>query len=67
LAYISMHSLTLEYLTTVHFDGTQTATLCTLGEYHGKQQLYAAQSPEVLKGLRKIAVAESTKRSGKVQ
>ncbi len=45
-----MHSLTLEYLAALRFDGTQAATLRTLGEYQGKQQLYAAQSPEALKG-----------------
>ena len=49
-----MHSLTPEYLAALRFDGTQAATLRTLGEYQGKQQLYAAQSPEALKGLRQI-------------
>ena len=55
-----MRSLTHEYLTALRFDGTQAATLRTPGEYQGKQQLYAAQSPEALKGLRQIAVVEST-------
>ena len=44
-----MHSLTPEYLAALRFDGTQAATLRTLGEYQGKQQLYAAQSPEALR------------------
>ncbi len=56
-----MHSLTPEYLAALRFDGAQAATLRTLGEYQGKQQLYAAQSPEALKGLRQIAVVESTR------
>ena len=62
-----MHSLTPEYLAALRFDGTQAATLRTLGEYQGKQQLYAAQSPEALKGLRQIAVVESTESSNRLE
>ena len=62
-----MRSLTHEYLTALRFDGTQAATLRTLGEYKGKQQLYAAQSPEALKGLRQIAVVESTESSNRLE
>ncbi|HHM8030964.1 TPA: cell filamentation protein Fic, partial [Pseudomonas aeruginosa] len=62
-----MHSLTPEYLTALRFDGTQAATLRALGEYQGKQQLYAAQSPEALKGLRQIAVVESTESSNRLE
>jgi len=62
-----MHSLTPEYLAALRFDGTQSATLRTLGEHQGKQQLYAAQSPEVLKGLRQIAVVESTESSNRLE
>jgi len=32
-SYISMHSLTPEYLAALRFDGTQAATLRTLGEH----------------------------------
>ncbi len=62
-----MHSLTPEYLAALRFDGTQAATLRTLGEYQGKQLLYAAQSPEALKGLRQIAVVESTESSNRLE
>ena len=62
-----MHSLTPEYLAALRFDGSQAATLRTLGEYQGKQQLYAAQSPEALKGLRQIAVVESTESSNRLE
>ena len=62
-----MHSLTPEYLAALRFDGTQAATLRTLGEYQGKQQLYAAQSPEALKGLCQIAVVESTESSNRLE
>lgn len=62
-----MHSLTLEYLAALRFDGTQAATLRSLDEYPGKQQLYAAQSPEALKGLRQITVVESTESSNRLE
>lgn len=47
-----MHSLAPAYLAALRFDGTQAATMRLLGEYQGKQPLFAAQSPEVLKWLR---------------
>lgn len=62
-----MHSLTPEYLAALRFDGIQAATLRTLGEYQGKQQFYAARSPEALKGLRQIAVVESTESSNRLE
>ncbi|MFA5630871.1 MAG: Fic family protein [Porticoccaceae bacterium] len=62
-----MNSLTPEYLDALRFDGIQAATLRSLGEYQGKQQFYAAQSPEVLKGLRQIAVVESTESSNRLE
>lgn len=62
-----MHSLTPEYLAALRFDGTQVATLRTLGEYQGKQKLYVAQSPEALDGLRQIAVVESTESSNRLE
>jgi Fic family protein len=62
-----MHSLTPEHLAALRFDGTQAATLRSLGEYQGKQQLYVSQSPEALKGLRQIAVVESTESSNRLE
>ncbi|TAL90319.1 MAG: hypothetical protein EPN46_04245 [Candidimonas sp.] len=62
-----MHSLTPGYLAALRFDGTQAATLRSLGEYQGKQQRYAVQSPEALKGLRQIAVVESTESSNRLE
>lgn len=63
-----MHSLTPEYLVALRFDGTQAATLRALGEHQVKQQLlYAAQSPEVLKGLRQIAVVEPNESSNPLE
>jgi Fic family protein len=62
-----MHSLTPEYLAALRYDGAQLATLRALGEHRGKQQLFAAQSPETLKGLRQVAVIESTESSNRLE
>ncbi len=62
-----MHSLTPEFLANLRYDGLQIATMRALGEYRGKQQLYFAQSPEVLSDLRQIAVIESTESSNRLE
>lgn len=62
-----MRSLTADYLAALRYDGLQLATLRALGEYRGKQQLYAAQSPETLKDLRQVAVVESTESSNRLE
>lgn len=62
-----MHSLLPDYLAKLRFDAQQLATLRALGEYRGKQQLYLAQSPEVLSDLRQVAVVESTESSNRLE
>lgn len=62
-----MRSLTPEFLAKLRYDGVQIATMRTLGEYRGKQQLYFAQSPEVLGDLRQIASVESTESSNRLE
>ncbi len=62
-----MHSLSPEYLSKLRFDTQQLATLRALGEYRGKQQLFVAQSPEVLSDLRQVAVVESTESSNRLE
>lgn len=62
-----MHSLIPEFLANLRYDGLQIATLRALGEYRGKQQLYFAQSPEVLSDLRQTAVIESTESSNRLE
>ncbi len=62
-----MHSLIPEYLAKLRFDAQQLATLRALGEYRGKQQLFVSQSPEVLSGLRQLAVVESTESSNRLE
>ena len=53
-----MQSLLPDYLAKLRFDAQQLATLRALGEYRGKQQLFVAQSPEVLSDLRQVAVRQ---------
>jgi Fic family protein len=62
-----MHSLAPDFLVNLRYDGLQIATMRALGEYRGKQQLYFAQSPEVLSDLRQIAVIESTESSNRLE
>lgn len=62
-----MRSLTPDFLANLRYDGLQIATMRALGEYRGKQQLYFAQSPEVLSDLRQIAVIESTESSNRLE
>ena len=62
-----MHSVLPDYLAKLRFDAQQLATLRALGEYRGKQQLYVAQSPEVLRDLREVAVVESTESSNRLE
>ncbi|WP_085582905.1 MULTISPECIES: Fic family protein [unclassified Pseudomonas] len=62
-----MHSLTPRYLSDLRYDGLQISTLRTLGEFRGKQQLFIAQSPQVLHGLRQIAVIESAESSNRLE
>jgi len=62
-----MQSLSPDYLARLRFDAQQLATLRALGEYRGKQQLFVAQSPEVLRDLRQVAVVESTGSSNRLE
>ncbi len=39
----------------------------TINEYKGKQDLYIQQSPQVLEGLKKVAIIESTKSSNEIE
>lgn len=62
-----MRSLTPEFLGALRFNGLQVATLRALGEFRGKQQLYIAQSPQVLDDLKQLAVIESTESSNRLE
>lgn len=62
-----MKSLEPDRLDALRFDAAQLATLRTLGEYRGKQALYIAQTPDVLRQLRDVAVIESTESSNRIE
>jgi Fic family protein len=62
-----MHSLTSEFLSKLRFGANQAATLRAVGEYRGKQALFYRQAPEVLKGLRQIAIIESSESSNRLE
>lgn len=62
-----MQSLSPDYLAKLRFDAQQLTTLRALGEYRGKQQRFVAQSPEVLRDLRQVAVVESTESSNRLE
>ncbi|MCX7080850.1 MAG: Fic family protein [Pseudomonas sp.] len=62
-----MRSLTPEFLSKLRYNGLQVATLRALGEYRGKQQLFVAQSPEILGDLKQLAVIESTESSNRLE
>jgi Fic family protein len=62
-----LRSLTPDFLSTLRYNGLQVATLRALGEYRGKQQLFVAQSPEILNDLKQLAVIESTESSNRLE
>jgi len=62
-----MHSLEPKYLDKLTFTATQLATLRQIGEYRGKQELYYAQAPEVLKSLHQVASIESSESSNRLE
>jgi Fic family protein len=62
-----MRSLAPAFLSALRYDGLQLATLRALGEYQGKQKLYAMQSPETLADLRQVAVVESVESSNRLE
>lgn len=62
-----MHSFQPDYLASLTYGAGQLATLRALGEYRGKQALYFHQAPEILRGLRQVAVIESSESSNRLE
>ncbi|MGH8264306.1 MAG: Fic family protein [Steroidobacterales bacterium] len=62
-----MHSLAPEFLAKLRFHANHAATLRAIGEYRGKQELFFRQAPEVLKGLRQVAIIESSESSNRLE
>jgi len=62
-----MPSLTADLLAELHFSVEDIATLRQLGEYRGKQELFARQRPEVFDALKKMAIVESSESSNRLE
>ena len=62
-----MAPLTADLLLELRFSAQDVATLRQLGEYRGKQQLFARQRPEVLEALKTVAMVESSESSNRLE
>lgn len=62
-----MNSLKKEYLDKLKFDAGQAATLRSIGEHKGRQELFNRQIPETLETLRTLAVIESAESSNRLE
>lgn len=62
-----MAPLTADLLGDLAFSAGDLATLRTLGEYRGKQELLFRQRPEVLDTLRTVAMVESSESSNRLE
>ncbi|MCP3957073.1 MAG: Fic family protein [bacterium] len=62
-----MPSLNPDTLARLRYSAEDIASLRQLGEYRGKQELFARQRPEVLKTLRTAAVIESSESSNRLE
>ncbi|NYZ69630.1 Fic family protein [Endozoicomonas sp. SM1973] len=62
-----MKSLITDYLNKIHLSLEQTAALRAIGEYKGKQILYAHQKPDVLNSMQKVALVESSESSNRLE
>ncbi len=62
-----MHSLAPAYLDHLQFSAQQLDALNRIGEYQGKQVLYAERLPEVLKSMRRLAQVESAESSNRIE
>jgi Fic family protein len=62
-----MRSLNLNFLQDIRLNAKQAATLKKIGEYQGKQALFARQTPEILESLRRVAEIESTESSNRLE
>jgi Fic family protein len=62
-----MRSFEHGYLMETPLSHSLLMAMRTLGEFRGRQGLYAQQSPEVLETLRRVAVVQSTESSNRIE
>ena len=60
-------SISPNLLNQLSFNSGELATIRAIGEYRGKQDLYAKQSPEILENLRTVAKIESSESSNRIE
>ncbi|MCZ6766958.1 MAG: Fic family protein [bacterium] len=62
-----MKSLNLKYLNDIRLTSKQVTTVKKIGEYKGKQALFARQTPEILESLKQVAQIESSESSNRIE
>ncbi len=62
-----VRSLNLNYLKNITLKTPQGSTLKKIGEYQGKQALFARQTPEILESLKQVAQIESSESSNRIE
>lgn len=62
-----MRSLNLKYLEAIRLTAMQASSLKAIGEFKGKQALFARQTPELLESLKRVAQIESTESSNRIE
>lgn len=62
-----MRSVNLNYLKSITLSLTQASSLKAIGEFKGKQALFARQTPEILESLKNVAQIESAESSNRIE
>lgn len=62
-----MESLKAQYLKQIRFSTEDVSMIQRIGEFKGKQDLFAQQTPEILETLKKVAVVESSESSNRIE
>ena len=62
-----MRSLTPKFLDGLRLTSEDAGTLRALGEARGRQTLFEQQKPEILQGLKEMAVVESSESSNRIE
>ena len=62
-----MRSLSPDFLDRLRLTTEDAATLTSLGEYRGKQELFRRQAPELLASLKQAAIIESSESSNRLE
>lgn len=62
-----MPALTIDFLNNLNLTPEQGSALAKIGEYKGKQELFARQTPETLETLRQTAIVESSECSNRLE